>query len=197
MWRASARDGVDEHLGEPPVLTLFQKTLENERDDRCPSTMELGPNLLALLMRLQGLDPTVLDGLLGSPNVAAGGAPVGIPAPSVSFLPPGAPVVRSPPRTIREKFGPSALDPLLFHYDTLMPAFALVHPGGEDARLADVLSFSVEERPILVVGVMRNNVPELTPLWGPARHQDPPYSRTSAHDAHVFFCRDVVEGNFP
>jgi hypothetical protein len=47
------------------------------------------------------------------------------------------------------------------------------------------------------VGVMRNNVPELVPLWGPARHLDPPYARTSSHEAYVLFCRDVVQGNLP
>jgi hypothetical protein len=47
----------------------------------------------------------------------------------------------------------------------------------------------------MVVGVMRDNVPELTLLWGPTRHLD--YARTTAHDAHVCFCRDVVLGNLP
>jgi hypothetical protein len=44
---------------------------------------------------------------------------------------------------------------------------------------------------------MRNNVPKLMPLWGPALHQDPPYARTTLHNAHVFFCHDVAEENLP
>jgi hypothetical protein len=44
---------------------------------------------------------------------------------------------------------------------------------------------------------MWSNSPELTPLWGPAQHLDPPYARTSAHEARVAFCRDVVQGNLP
>jgi hypothetical protein len=160
--------------------------------------MELGPDLIALLTRLQGLDPVVLDGLLGNPVGAAGDAPGGNPALAVPAPPIGARVVvSSPPLTILEKFGPPAADPLLPHYGTLIPPFARVYPGNEAARLSDVLSFIEEERPILVVGVIRNNIPELTPLWGPTRHLDPPYARTAIHDAHVFFCRDVVQGNLP
>jgi hypothetical protein len=64
------------------------------------------------------------------------------------------------------------------HYGTLIPPFARVYLGNEADRLADVLSFTEEERPILVVGVMRDNTPELIPLWGPARHFDPPYACT-------------------
>jgi hypothetical protein len=76
--------------------------------------MELGPDLIALLTRLQGLDPAVLDGLLGNPVGAAGGAPVGHPAPGAPVPPIGARVVvSSPPLTILEKFRPPAADPLM------------------------------------------------------------------------------------
>jgi hypothetical protein len=44
---------------------------------------------------------------------------------------------------------------------------------------------------------MHDNTLELIPLWGPARHLDPPYARTELHDACVYFCRDVVQGNLP
>jgi hypothetical protein len=52
------------------------------------------------------------------------------------------------------------------------------------------------EHPILLVGIMRNNAPELVPLWGPAQHLDPPYNSTSAHEACVLFGHDVVQGDF-
>jgi hypothetical protein len=87
-------------------------------------------------------------------------------------------VVSLPPLTILEKFRPPIADPLMPHYGTLIPPFARVYLGNEADRLADVLSFTEEERPILVVGVMRDNTPELIPLWGPARHFDPPYACT-------------------
>jgi hypothetical protein len=160
--------------------------------------MELGPDLIALLTRLQGLDPIVLDGLLGNPAGAAGDAPGGNLAPAVPVPPIGARVVVSlPPLTILEKFGPPTADPLLPHYGTLIPPFARIYPGNQVDRLADVLSFTEEERPILVVGVIRDSIPKLTPLWGPTQHLDLPYARTKIHDAHVFFCRDVVQGNLP
>jgi hypothetical protein len=160
--------------------------------------MELGPDLIALLMRLQGLDPAVLDGLLGNPAGAACGAPVGHPASWAPVPPIGAHVVvSSPPLTILEKFRSPAADPLMPHYGTLIPPFARVYLGNEADRLADVLSFTEEERPILVVGVMRDNTPELIPLWGPARHLDPPSACTEIHDDHVLFYRDVVHGNLP
>jgi hypothetical protein len=160
--------------------------------------MELGPDLIALLTRLQGLDPAVLDGLLGNLVGAAGGAPVGHPPPGAPVPPIGARVVvSSPPLTILEKFRPPAADPLMPHYGALIPPFVPIYLGNEADRLADILSFTEKERPILVVGVMRDNTPELIPLWGPARPLDPPYARTELHDARVFFCRDVVQGNLP
>jgi hypothetical protein len=83
------------------------------------------------------------------------------------------------------------------HYRTFLPPFEQVFPGSEATRFADVLTLAEAECPILVVGVMRNNAPKLVPLWGPALHLDPPYSRTSAHEASVLFCQDVVGGNLP
>jgi hypothetical protein len=160
--------------------------------------MELGPDLIALLTRLQGLDPSVLDGLLGSPAGSAGGGPGSGTAATAAVLPPRAHFgVVTPPRSILEKFRTAEADTLLPHYGALMLPFECVYPGNEAARIADVLSFAEAERPVMVVGVMRDNVPELVPLWGPTRHLDPPYARTSAHKAHVFFCRDVVQGNLP
>lgn len=101
------------------------------------------------------------------------------------------------PRTVLEKFGPPEADTLLPHYSAFLAPFGRVFPGSEESRFSDVLSFPEPERPFLVVGVMRNDVPELTPLWAPSLHSDPPYNRTSAHDARVVFCRDVVLGNLP
>jgi hypothetical protein len=54
------------------------------------------------------------------------------------------------------------------HYGTyLPPLYKRVYPGSEVARFADLLTLSKAERPILLVGVMRNNARELIPLWGP------------------------------
>jgi hypothetical protein len=161
--------------------------------------MELGPELIALLTRLQGLDPASLDDLLQDANGAPGAIPAVAVAPVVAPALPGIriPLSNALPRSILEKFRVPEADPLLAHYATYLPAFNQVHPGSEEAQFADILTLAEAERPILVVGVMRNNVPELVPLWGPARHLDPPYSRTSAHEAPVIFCRDVVRGNLP
>ncbi len=49
----------------------------------------------------------------------------------------------------------------MLHYSTFLPPFDRIHPGHEDACFMDILSLSEAERPILVVGVMRNNIPEL------------------------------------
>jgi hypothetical protein len=78
-----------------------------------------------------------------------------------------------------------------------MPPFERVRSGNQMDRFDDVLSFAASERPCLVVGVMRDNVPELVPLWGASKHLDPPYARTYVHDTLVCFCRDVVSGNLP
>jgi hypothetical protein len=161
--------------------------------------MELGPDVLALLTRLQGLDPTVLDGLLRDPPPGSARAPTGgDPAPLARSPPLGAPIdIFTPPRTLLEKFGPSTADPLLAHYSVLLPPFEIVFPGQETSRYAELLSLPVVERPVILVGVMRNNAPELVPLWGVAQHLDPLYARTSNHEARVLFCRDVVQGNLP
>jgi hypothetical protein len=160
--------------------------------------MELGPDLVALLTRLRELDPTTLDGLLRTPNVAPDGTSSGTTAPVAAVVPP---VVRfgvsTLPRTLLEKFLAPSADKLLLHYGTHLPPFEHVFPPDDVSRFEDVLSFADDERPILVVGVMRNNAPELVPLWGSAQHLDPPYARTTAHKAYVAFCRDVVGGNLP
>jgi hypothetical protein len=103
----------------------------------------------------------------------------------------------APSRTLLEKFRLPESDPLLPHYGTYLPPFARVFPGSEEARFAEVLTLAEAERPVLVVGVMRNNTPELIPLWGASRHLDPPYSRTSSHEIPVFFWRDVVGDDLP
>jgi hypothetical protein len=43
-----------------------------------------------------------------------------------------------------------------------------MYPCHEEARFADILTLAEAEHPILLVGVVCNNVPELVPLWGPA-----------------------------
>jgi hypothetical protein len=160
--------------------------------------MENGPDILALLARLQEMDPIALAGLLQNPAGAPAGDPAANPAHPAAGLPPAAPIgVPTPPRTLLEKFTSPVSDPLLPHYATLLPPFNRVRTGNEEERFDDVLSFATEERPILLVGVMRDNVPELVPLWGPSRHLDPPYARSAAHDVPVCFCWDVVSGNLP
>jgi hypothetical protein len=87
---------------------------------------------------------------------------------------------------------------VLPHYATFLPRYKRVFfPGSKEARFSNILTLSEAERPIMLVGVMRNNTPELVPLWGPARHLDPPYARTTVHAAPVVFCRDVVHENLP
>jgi hypothetical protein len=105
--------------------------------------------------------------------------------------------VPAPPRTILEKFRTTATDPLLPHYGFYLPPFELVFPGSEEECFADLLSLSEAEHPMFVVGVMRDNIPELVPLWGAAQHLDPPHARTAVHGVQTCFCRDVVLGNLP
>jgi hypothetical protein len=59
--------------------------------------------------------------------------------------------------------------------------------GEEEARFDNLLLLEEDERPILLVGMMRNNSPNLISLWGAAKHLDSPYSRTLANGA-VLFC---------
>jgi hypothetical protein len=80
---------------------------------------------------------------------------------------------------------------------TTLPPYEWVFLGSEEARFSDILTLSEAERPIMLVGVMRDYTPGLVPLCGPARYLDPPYARTTAHAAPVVFCRDVVHGNLP
>jgi hypothetical protein len=88
-------------------------------------------------------------------------------------------------------------DTFILHYSTFLPPFNRVQLGHQADCFADILSLLEAERPLLVVGVMRNNVPELTPLWEAAQHLDLTYNRTSAHNSPVVFCQDVVQGNLP
>jgi hypothetical protein len=160
--------------------------------------MELGPDLVALLAQLREMEPNDLEVLLRNPAGATRAAPTfppPLPMVAAPLVPP--PGLPSPPRTVLEKFGSPEADLLRPHYGTYLPPFERVFPGSDAARFADVISFSADERPILLVGVMRNNTPELIPLWGAAQHLDPPYARTSAHASRVAFCRDVVQGNLP
>jgi hypothetical protein len=95
--------------------------------------MELGPDILASLTWLQGMDHTVLKGLLWNPNGAPAEAPsTGTPAPPVAVLPPiatsGIPI---PPRTILEKCGSTSSDLLLPHYVTYLPPFEWVFPSSK------------------------------------------------------------------
>jgi hypothetical protein len=161
--------------------------------------MELGPEVTALLLRLRDLDPTVLDGLLQGPTGAPRETPAGNAAPAGAALPARTRIEVSTalPRTILEKFGPPEADPLRSHYGSFLPPFGQVLSGTEEARFSDVLTLTEAERPIMLVGVMRDNSPELVPLWGPALHLDPPYNRTTAHESPVAFCRDVVGGMLP
>jgi hypothetical protein len=138
--------------------------------------MELGPNLIALLLRLRKMDPDDLHGLLQAPAGAAEGFLPGNPAPEEARLPQGPPVDSSqrPPCSILEKFWPAHADPLRAHYGTLLPSFHRVYAGHEVTRFSELLTLSEGERPLLVVGVMRNYAPELVVLWGPSQHLDPP-----------------------
>jgi hypothetical protein len=86
---------------------------------------------------------------------------------------------------------------LLPHYGVYLPLFELVFPGSEEERFANLLSLPEADRPIFLVGVMQNNIPELVPLWGAAQHLDPPHARTAAHGVQTCFCRDVVMDNLP
>jgi hypothetical protein len=73
--------------------------------------------------------------------------------------------------------GPSEADPLLPHYGALLSSFLCVYPGNKAAqKIADMLSFTKMERPVLIVGLMCDNLPKIIPLWGPAHHLDPPYA---------------------
>jgi hypothetical protein len=160
--------------------------------------MELGPNIPASVTRLQGMDPTALKALLRNPGGAPAEALAGNAPLPAADLPPRVPIdVPAPPRTILEKFRTAATDPLLPHYGVYLPPFELVFPGSEEERFADLLSFSEAERPMFVVGVMQDNIPELVPLWGAAQHLDPPHARTAVPGALTCFCLDVVLGNLP
>jgi hypothetical protein len=77
-----------------------------------------------------------------------------------------------PSRSFVEKFRAPEAEPLLPHYATFLPPYEQVIPGSKEARFSDILTLSEAERPIMLVGVMRSNTPELVPLWGPARHLD-------------------------
>jgi hypothetical protein len=145
--------------------------------------MELGPNLIALLLRLREMDPADLDGLLQAPVRAAERAPRLNPPPEAAGMPLGVIVEpsRAPPRTILEKFRAADADPLRLHYGAFLPPFDRVYPVHEATRFGEILTLSEAERPLLLVGVMRDNGPELVILWGPSQHLDPPYDRTPAH----------------
>jgi hypothetical protein len=151
--------------------------------------MELGPDILALVTCLQEMDPIALEALLQNP--------VGAPAEALAGNAP-LPAADLPPRVpIDIPVPPAATDPLLLHYSVYLPPFELVFPGSEEGRFANLLSLSEAERPMFVVGVMRNNIPGLVPLWGAAQHLDPPHARTAVHGVQTCFCRDVILGNLP
>jgi hypothetical protein len=160
--------------------------------------MELGPDLIVLLMHLRDLDPATLDRLLQYPARALARDPTVPPAPAAAVEPAGIrnAVSTLPSHSIVEKFRMPEADPLLPHYATFLPPYNQVFPGSEEAQFSDILTLAKAEYPIMLVGVMRNNTPKLVPLWGPARHLDPPYARTMAHTALVMFYQDVVHGNF-
>jgi hypothetical protein len=161
--------------------------------------MELGPDILALITRLQGMDPIALEALLRNPAGAPAEALASNKPPPAAGLLPRTPIdVPVPPRTILEKFRTAAANPLLPHYGVLyLPPFELIFPGSEEERFANLLSLPETDRPNFLVGVMRNNIPELVPLWGGAQHLDPPHARTAAHGVQTCFCRDVVMDNLP
>jgi hypothetical protein len=73
----ASKYGVKQTLGEPTVLILFKISClkANARYVAAPPTMELGLDIIALLTRLQGLDPAILAGLLGNPTRAPGRIP--------------------------------------------------------------------------------------------------------------------------
>jgi hypothetical protein len=162
--------------------------------------MELGPDLIVLLLRSREMDPADLDGLLQAPGQAAERAPCVSPPPEAAgmlltvVVEPSRP---PPPPTILEKFRAADADPLQLHYGAFLPPFDRVYPGHKATRLGEILNLSKAERPLLLVGVMRDNAPQLVVLWGPSQHLDPPYDRTPAHGSYVMFCRDVVQGNLP
>jgi hypothetical protein len=160
--------------------------------------MELGPDILALVTRLQGMDPIALEALLRNPVGAPAEALAGNASLPAADLPPRVPIgVLAPPRTIQEKFRTAATDPLLPHYGVYLPPFELVFRGSEEERFADLLSLSEADRPMFVVGVMQDNIPKLVPLWGAAQHLDQPHARTAVHGVQTCFCCDVVLGNLP
>jgi hypothetical protein len=138
----------------------------------------------------------LLQNALGAPEriPPTNPAPMGAVAPLGAHFDPSI----APPLSLLEKTQSPGTDSFMLHYSTFLPPFNRVQPGHKAACFADILSLSEAERPLLVVGVMRNNVPELTPLWGAAQHLDPTYNWTTAHDAHVVFCKDnIVQGNLP
>jgi hypothetical protein len=66
--------------------------------------MELGPGILALVTRLQGMDPIALEALLRNPGRAPAEILAGIAPLPAADLPPRVPIdVPAPPRTILEK----------------------------------------------------------------------------------------------
>ena len=88
--------------------------------------MELGPDLIALLARLRGLDQATLDGLLQDAGGAAGGPPVvPAPVPAAAAVPPRVPPVIPTflPRSLFERYTDSSDDPLLAHYAALLPPY--------------------------------------------------------------------------
>jgi hypothetical protein len=91
------------------------------------------------------------------------------------------------PCTILEKFRLPEPDPLLPHYAIYLPSFECIVLGDEEAHFMDILMLEEAEHPILLVSVMRNNLPEIISLWGPAKHLDPPYSHTSEHGHPCYF----------
>jgi hypothetical protein len=128
--------------------------------------MELGPGILALVTHLQGMDPIALKAFIRNPGGAPAEILAGIAPLPAADLPPRVPIdVPAPPRTILEKIRTAATDPLLPHYGVYLSPFELVFPGSEEERFADLLSLSEAERPMFVVGVMRDNIPELA-LFG-------------------------------
>jgi hypothetical protein len=66
------------------------------------------------------------------------------------------------PCSLVRNFKALGVDILLPHYPTFLPPYERVFLGGEEAQLAEILTLAKAERPITLVGIMRNN----SPRWG-------------------------------